>query len=265
MNLKACVIAGWLVAALAAGADETLPRLKVGGEVYSNVTVTSVTATDIYFNHAQGFGNAKLKNLDPELQQHFHFVPAVAGETEKQQLEANTQYRAAVAASKPAPVEPPPADSPTRPESGKPDDIIVPKLYARSFLHQPAPQFVAEKWLTPPPEIAGKFVLVDFWATWCGPCRQSIPHLNALSEKFKDRLVVIGLSDETEAAVRKMTSPKIDYSIAIDTQQRMHRTVEVKAIPHAMLIDPKGIVRFEGMPSYLDEQGLGKLLARYSE
>ena len=165
MLLKAYVIFGWMAAALVAGADETLPRLKVGSEVYSNVTVTSVTATDIYFNSAQGFGNAKLKNLDPELQQHFHFNPATADETEKQQLEANTQYRTAVAASKPVPVEPPPADSPARPESGNPDDIIVPKLYARSFLHQPAPQFVAEKWLTPPPELAGKFVLVDFWAT----------------------------------------------------------------------------------------------------
>ena len=60
-------------------ADEQFPVLKVGGdEVYSNVTVTSVSATDIYFTHANGIGNAKIKNLDPALQQHFHFDPAKA-------------------------------------------------------------------------------------------------------------------------------------------------------------------------------------------
>ena len=51
-----------------------------------------------------------------------------------------------------------------------------------------------EKWLTDAPDLNGKFVLVDMWATWCGPCRRSIPHLNELYAKFKDRLVVIGLS-----------------------------------------------------------------------
>ena len=45
-------------------------------------------------------------------------------------------------------------------------------------------------------------VLVDFGATWCGPCRQSIPHLNALQAKFKDRLVVIGLSAGMRLATR---------------------------------------------------------------
>ena len=40
----------------------------------------------------------------------------------------------------------------------------------------------------------GKFVLIDFWATWCGPCRRSIPGLNQLHARFKDRLVIIGIS-----------------------------------------------------------------------
>jgi len=52
-------------------ADEKLAVLHVGSQTYSNVLVTTVTATDIYFTSDQGMGNAKLKNLDPELQKHF--------------------------------------------------------------------------------------------------------------------------------------------------------------------------------------------------
>jgi hypothetical protein len=62
-----------------------------------------------------------------------------------------------------------------------------------------------------------------------------------------------------------MTSPKIDYYVGIDTQARTMRMVEVKGIPHAMLMDPKGIVRFEGMPEYLTEDGLARLIAKYAD
>src|ERR1043166_3397044 len=66
------------------------------------------------------------------------------------------------------------------------------------------------------PDTKGKFVLIDFWATWCGPCRKAIPELNAIHKKFGDKLVVIGISDESEEVVKKMTEPKIEYFTAID-------------------------------------------------
>jgi hypothetical protein len=65
-----------MFAASLAIADERLPVLRVGGDVYSNVTVTSVTATDIYFTHSRGMGNAKLRNLDSALQKHFGYSAA---------------------------------------------------------------------------------------------------------------------------------------------------------------------------------------------
>ncbi|MDB6121822.1 MAG: hypothetical protein JWQ71_815 [Pedosphaera sp.] len=61
---------------LLSAAEEKLPMLKVGSEVYSNVTVTSVTAKDIYFTYPKGMGNAKLKNLEPAMQKHFNYDPA---------------------------------------------------------------------------------------------------------------------------------------------------------------------------------------------
>jgi thiol-disulfide isomerase/thioredoxin len=122
------------------------------------------------------------------------------------------------------------------------------QLWAKSFLGKKPPEFVVEKWLTPQPDTKGKFVLIDFWATWCGPCRKAIPELNAFQKKFGDKLVVIGVSDESESAVQKLADPKIEYASAIDPQARMKKALEVKGIPHCIIIDPDGIVRWEGFP-----------------
>jgi cytochrome c biogenesis protein CcmG/thiol:disulfide interchange protein DsbE len=143
------------------------------------------------------------------------------------------------------------------------------KIWARSYLDQKAPALVVEKWLTPAPNYKGKFILIDFWATWCAPCRKSIPELNAFHKKFGDRLVIIGLSREDEATVRKMTEPKIDYSIAIDRAARTQAEARVEGIPHVMLIDPKGIVRWEGLPLLegheLTEKVLKDILDKYGK
>ena len=122
------------------------------------------------------------------------------------------------------------------------------KLWAKSVLGQKAPELVVEKWLTAEPNTKGKFVLIDFWATWCGPCRRAIPELNKFQKEFGEKLVVIGISDEKEDVVRKMASPVVEYASAIDTQGRMKKQLEVKGIPHVIVVDPQGVVRWEGYP-----------------
>jgi len=261
-------------------ADETFPTLKAKGAVYSHVTVFNVSATDIYFTSDQGLVNIKLKDLDPALQKHFNYNAKAAGTVEQQQAEANHQYylqvtgqntarvKAAAAAAASTTSTPPAASSSQssgasiEPQTGK-------QIWANPILDQKAPDLVVGKWLTPEPDTRGKFILVDFWATWCGPCRRAIPDLNRYHEEFGDKLAVIGISDETETAVRAMTDPHIEYSIAIDPQARMKSAISVTGIPHCLLIDPQGIVRWEGFPLLkgyeLTDKVISDIIAKYSD
>jgi hypothetical protein len=115
MQMGTGMALGFLMIALRVCADEILPVLKVGDNVFSNVTVIAVTPTDICFTYPGGMANAKLKELDPELQKHFHYNATNAMAVEKKQIEANAQYHADLA-SHPAQsppkenrLEPPPA------------------------------------------------------------------------------------------------------------------------------------------------------------
>ena len=76
----------------------------------------------------------------------------------------------------------------------------------------------------------------------------TLTELNTFHDKFKDKLVVIGISDEAEDKVSAMKEPAIKYHSAIDTQARMKKALNVKGIPHVIVIDPEGIVRWEGFP-----------------
>jgi thiol-disulfide isomerase/thioredoxin len=270
-----------VVPLLSARAEEKFPVLQIGSQTYSNVTITSVTSSQIYFMHTRGIANAHLNDLSPDLQKHFGFK--VVADTKPVEKPAD-QPVAKLLPAAPTPT----ASTPSHHESdirfrelkekftpdkialakssatgARNDDVRVPQLYAKSFLHKAAPPLMVAKWLNGIPDTKGKFILVDFWATWCPPCRKAIPGLNALHKKFKDKVIVMGISDESEEDVHKLKSPKIEYWEAIDQQSRSAHAAEVRGIPHAMLIDPDGIVRFEGMPFYLDEKALMRLIARY--
>jgi thiol-disulfide isomerase/thioredoxin len=139
------------------------------------------------------------------------------------------------------------------------------RMWAKSLLWEDAPKLVVEKWLSKEPQTKGKYVLIEFWATWCPPCRRSIVLLNALHKKFGKDLVVIGISDETEADVRKLKEPVIEYFSAIDTQARMKKEVGVWGIPHVIVVEPGGCVIWEGFPLLkgfeLTEATIEKILA----
>jgi thiol-disulfide isomerase/thioredoxin len=91
----------------------------------------------------------------------------------------------------------------------------------------------------------GKVVLLNFWATWCGPCRMEVPDLVELQKKYKDRLEVIGLvvDDADEDAVRKFAQRyNINYPIAMATDELRFQFGGVPALPTSFIIDADGRV-----------------------
>lgn len=140
-------------------------------------------------------------------------------------------------------------------------------IWAKSVLGQKAPALEVEEWLTPKPDMDGKFVMVEFWATWCSSCRKAFPKMNVLQKAFADDLVIIGLSDEPAEKVNSMIYPKIEFTKAIDTRQLMKNELEVTGIPHAIIADPDGIVVWEGFPTMpghtLDSVVMQKLIDDY--
>jgi len=127
------------------------------------------------------------------------------------------------------------------------------RLWATSYRWSKAPELVVEKWLTDQPDTKGKYVLIEFWATWCPPCRRSIELLNGFHKKYGGELIVIGVSHEPEEDVHALnqkypTIPKIEFYGAVDTQSRTKDKLGVFGIPHVVLLEPDGYVIWEGFP-----------------
>jgi thiol-disulfide isomerase/thioredoxin len=91
----------------------------------------------------------------------------------------------------------------------------------------------------------GKVVLLNFWATWCGPCRMEVPDLVELQKKYQDRLQVIGLviDDADEEAVRRFAKRySINYPVAMATDEMRIQFGGVPALPTSFIINAQGRV-----------------------
>jgi thiol-disulfide isomerase/thioredoxin len=127
--------------------------------------------------------------------------------------------------------------------------------------NDPAPALSVAKWVKGEPvkleDGKGKNIyVVEFWATWCPPCRESIPHLTQLQKKYKDaNVVVVGVTDEDEETVApflKKMGDKMDYHVALDKDGETYKAFEaiapIPGIPTAFVINKDGKVVWHGHP-----------------
>ncbi len=98
-------------------------------------------------------------------------------------------------------------------------------------------------------EFRGKVVLLNFWATWCGPCRAEMPSLEALSHEFPSQdFVVVGISSDYEGAqiVQPfMESFGLTFPILLDPEMAVNDRFEVRAIPASIVLDRQGVIRYK--------------------
>lgn len=108
-----------------------------------------------------------------------------------------------------------------------------------------------------------KVVVLEFWATWCGPCVAAIPHLNELAEKFKGKPVqFIAITAEDRATVERfLTKRPIKAWIALDTNNAMNKAYAVTGIPHTVVLDKEGEIAAITYPTDLTEKHINDLLA----
>ena len=90
--------------------------------------------------------------------------------------------------------------------------------------------------------LRGKVVLVNFWATWCPPCRKEMPDLELLQQRFRDQgFVVLAISDEEQGKVRPfITERKITYPVLLDSGRKVNDLFQVEGIPKSFVYDRDG-------------------------
>jgi thiol-disulfide isomerase/thioredoxin len=119
----------------------------------------------------------------------------------------------------------------------------------------PAPEFQLTSLDGKPVTLAsshGKVILLNFWATWCGPCRAEIPDLVALQNKYKDRLQILGLvvDDDDQDAIKSFVADfGINYPVALASDDIRIRYGGVAALPTSFVLDAEGRVvqKHEGL------------------
>ena len=145
-----------------------------------------------------------------------------------------------------------------------------------------APDITATEWIDSQPvklaDLRGQVVLLDFWATWCGPCRSTLPRLEKWYEGYKDKgLVVIGLSTfEGHADGKQLTRAQeldylrdfkkkfsLKYGFAISEESRNDLNYSVSSIPTTFLLDRRGVVRFISVGSSdVEAAALNKMIKK---
>jgi thiol-disulfide isomerase/thioredoxin len=130
--------------------------------------------------------------------------------------------------------------------------------HATDLRGKTAPRLPNVQWMwNRKPDTTNRLLILDFWATWCGPCKQAIPHMNEIAKKFGRDVACAGISDEAPNSFEKglrsagLAMTSFDYCIGTDPTGSMKKAFGISGIPHIAVISSDNIVRWQGHPDGL--------------
>ncbi|WP_113662355.1 TlpA family protein disulfide reductase [Pedobacter nanyangensis] len=116
-------------------------------------------------------------------------------------------------------------------------------------------------------DFKGKYVIIDFWATWCAPCVGAFPKLGKLAEKFKDKLVILAVTRETDKVIGSFFKPRpgvLPSNIpVVYSDTSVNKLFPHRMIPHEVIINPDGKVITTTSTDDLTEENLEKLFKQH--
>jgi len=131
--------------------------------------------------------------------------------------------------------------------------LCVPFAVAKpeDFVGKPAPQFTLKNTMTGDTvsleALRGKVVVLDFWATWCGPCKEAIPHIAEISRIYKDQdfvAISIDLREDEDNVKKFAQGNQMTWIVVIDRDGGVAKKYDVTAIPTLFVVDKSGTVRY---------------------
>lgn len=139
-------------------------------------------------------------------------------------------------------------------------------LAGAALANPPAPDFTLRALSGPNLRLGeqrGQVVMLNFWASWCGPCKQEMPHLNKLHDKYRGAgftLLGINVDDDPKNAARAASSLGVRFPVLLDTVKEVSRLYDLGAMPTTVVIDRDGRVRHvhrgyrEGVENVYEQQ-----------
>ena len=95
-------------------------------------------------------------------------------------------------------------------------------------------------------DLSGKVLYVDFWASWCGPCRKTFPFMNELQAEFSDQefqIVAVNMDELVEDADKFLERYPAEFPIYRDAQNKLAKELNLPGLPTAYIVDKKGVIR----------------------
>lgn len=136
------------------------------------------------------------------------------------------------------------------------------------LMNQPLPSLELQRFANDPADLKDKLVLIEFWHTSSAQCRGVVDRLNEIHQDFGEDLAVLAISPEASATVARFAGNRIQYSLGVDSKIRMQEHVAVKKLPHVIVVDKYGYVRWQGFPGLrnhnLTDDVIRSLIETYS-